>query len=101
MKLTNRRTPGAICALWMISFVLPETASAQGAAPADVTELTMTVGTGVVIDCPDGISRLAASSPEIVDAVTASSKEVLFHAKGLGRATMVIWSRTNQRKTIT
>jgi pilus assembly protein CpaC len=80
----------------MISFV-PSTIAET--APEDVTELTMTVGTGVVIDCPDGIARLAASSPEIVDAVTASSKEVLFHAKGLGRATMVVWSRTNQRKT--
>jgi pilus assembly protein CpaC len=123
MKPKNRRTSGAIWALWTISFVLPVTAAAPEtapkdgdippgmpagqaattaplkAAPGDVSELTMTVGTGVVIDCPEGISRLAASSPEIVDAVTASTKEVLFHAKGLGRATMVVWSKTNQRKT--
>jgi pilus assembly protein CpaC len=65
----------------------------------EATELTLTVGTGVVIDCPDGIARIAASSPEIVDAVTASSKEVLFHARALGRATMVIWSKSDQRRT--
>jgi hypothetical protein len=73
------------------------TAATSETAPADISELTMTVGTGVVIDCPSGISRLAASSPEIVDAVTASTKEVLFHAKSLGRATMIIWSKAIQR----
>jgi pilus assembly protein CpaC len=68
-------------------------------APGEATELTLTVGTGTVIDCPEGIARIAASSPEIVDAVTASSTEVLFHARGVGRATMVVWSKSNQRRT--
>jgi pilus assembly protein CpaC len=117
MKRPDRGLLGSILACWIVSFVPPAALASEGdktpslanghavanassdPAPADVSELTMTVGTGVVIDCPDGISRLAASSPEIVDAVTASTKEVLFHAKGLGRATMVVWSKTNQRKT--
>jgi pilus assembly protein CpaC len=125
MKITNRRAKrvaGAIwafCIVWLVSpapAAAPDTDSNEPArppgltvgqaatpvqpeaSPAGVSELTMTVGTGVVIDCPDGISRLAASSPETVDAVIASAKEVLFHAKGLGRATMVIWSKGNQRK---
>jgi pilus assembly protein CpaC len=75
-------------------------AGATGAeSSSDATELTMTVGTGTVIDCPEGIARIAASSPEIVDAVTASNKEVLFHARAIGRATMVIWSRSGPRRT--
>jgi len=94
----NKRTPRAAFAPWAILLVASGTAAAQ-AGSADVSELTLTVGTGIVIDCPEGIARLAASSPEIVDAVTASNKEVLFHAKGLGRATMVVWSKANQRKT--
>ena len=116
MKLTVQRMP-AIWALWII-VLIPEgalasawdgphglstghsAAAAQSETPSpDVSELIMIVGTGVVIDCPGGIARLAASSPEIVDAVTASSNEVLFHAKSLGRATMVVWSKENQRKT--
>jgi pilus assembly protein CpaC len=125
MKLPKRGRPGAISARWMILIVsatafasewdrapgmsttqVPAGTAAQVAAPgasqiapSDLSELTMIVGTGVVIDCPDGIARIAASSPEIVDAVTAGPKEVLFHAKSLGRATMVVWSKTNQRKT--
>ncbi|PWT98138.1 MAG: type II and III secretion system protein [Terriglobia bacterium] len=69
------------------------------AAPPDAEELTLTLGTGIVIDCPDAIARVAASTPEVVDAVTASSREVLFHAKGLGKATLVVWSKSGQRKT--
>ncbi|HWB84092.1 MAG TPA: pilus assembly protein N-terminal domain-containing protein [Bryobacteraceae bacterium] len=54
-------------------------------------------GQGTVVDCPEGIERVSTSSPEIVDAVTASSHEVLFHAKGLGEATLVIWSKKGMR----
>ena len=91
-------------AIWLAaSIVLLGGVSAAGATDSmvcsEATELTLTVGTGVVIDCPDGIARIAVSSPEIVDAVTASNKEVLFHARALGRATMVIWSRSDQRRT--
>jgi pilus assembly protein CpaC len=73
-------------------------AFSPGATPEPV-EIRLTLGSGMVVDTPDGIARIAASSPEIVDAVTASSKEVLFHAKGLGSATMVIWSKSGERKT--
>jgi pilus assembly protein CpaC len=87
-------------AVAMASLVCAGIAGATGPeASSDTTELTLTVGTGMVIDSPDGIARIAASSPEIVDAVTASNKEVLFHARAIGRATMVIWSRSGQRRT--
>jgi len=60
-------------------------------------ELTLTVGTGMVVDCPGGIARIAASNPEVADAVTASSTEVLFLTKTPGRATMVVWSKSGGR----
>jgi pilus assembly protein CpaC len=65
--------------------------------PSEPLELLLTVGKGVVIDCPKGVSRVATSSPEIVDVVAASSEEVLFHAKALGQATIFIWSKTGER----
>ena len=73
--------------------------AAQVTAPAESSPLSLTIGTGVVMDCPEGIARIAVSTPEIVDAVTASNTEVMFHARGLGRATIVIWSKSGQRKT--
>jgi pilus assembly protein CpaC len=68
-------------------------------AADDAIELTLTVGAGTVIDCLPAVSRVAASSPEIVDAVTASRREVIFHAKAVGRATLVVWSKSGERKT--
>jgi len=68
------------------------------AQSSDVVQLTLTVGSGTVIDCPPPVVRVAASSPEIVDVVTASRHEVIFHAKAVGQATMVVWSRSGQRR---
>jgi len=82
-----------------IGVLLCVTGLPLGAASPDPEELSLTVGTGVVIDCPEIIARVAASAPEVVDAVTASSREVLFHAKGVGKATLVVWSKSGQRKT--
>lgn len=65
----------------------------------EFVELTLMAGTGMVIDCPEGIARVAASNPEVADAVTASTVEVLFHTKAVGRATMVVWSKAGRRTT--
>ena len=60
-------------------------------------ELTLTLGTGTVVDCPEGVARISASNPEVADAVAASGVEVLFHTKTVGRATMVVWSKSGAR----
>jgi pilus assembly protein CpaC len=65
--------------------------------PSEPLELLLTVGKGVVIDCPKGVARVSTSSPDIVDAVAASTQEVLFHAKALGQATLFIWSKSGER----
>src|SRR5579883_475236 len=45
---------------------------AGSSPPGDPVELTLTAGTGMVVDCPGGIARVAASNPEVADAVTGS-----------------------------
>lgn len=62
-------------------------------------EISLELGRGVVVDCPEGVARLSTSSPETVDAIAASTNEVLFHAKALGQATMVVWTKTGVRRT--
>jgi pilus assembly protein CpaC len=61
--------------------------------------MPLILGRGVVIDCPGGVSRVATSNPEAVDAVVASDTEVLFHAKALGQSTLVVWSKNGVRRT--
>src|SRR4051812_2661575 len=54
------------------------TARAADSLPSTSLDMILTLGKGVAIDCPKGVIRVATSSPEIVDAVAASSQEVLF-----------------------
>jgi pilus assembly protein CpaC len=67
--------------------------------PVPPMELILTIGSGTIIDCPEGIVRLATSAPEVVDAVPASNHEVFFHAKALGLATLIVWTKPNRRTT--
>src|ERR1700676_2632974 len=60
-------------------------------------DLRLTVGKSVVIDYPSDIRQISTSSPDIVDASPVTTREILLHGKGLGAATMVVWSKTGQR----
>ena len=75
------------------------TAAADTPAPSDAVKLTLLTGAGTVIDCPPAVVRVAASSPEIVDVVTASRHEVILQAKSAGHATVVVWSQSGARTT--
>src|ERR1051326_7235763 len=75
---------------------------AISAAALDSTipiNMPMVVGRGTVVDCPGGVARVATSNPEAVDAVVASDGEVLFHAKALGQATLIVWPKNGPRRT--
>jgi pilus assembly protein CpaC len=60
--------------------------------------MTLVVGRGAVVDCPAGVARVSTSNPEAVDTVLASESEVLFQAKAVGQATLVVWSKAGERK---
>jgi len=60
-------------------------------------DLRLTVGKSVVIDYPSDIRQISTSSPDIVDAAPVTTREILLHGKGLGNATLVVWSKTGER----
>ena len=71
-----------------------------GAAAAfgqSAEDLRLTVGKSVVIDYPSDIRQISTSSPDIVDASPVTTREILLHGKGLGNATLVVWSKTGER----
>ncbi len=69
-----------------------------GLIPAQSAEdLRMTVGKSVVIDYPNDIRQISTSNPDIIDASPVTTREILLHGKGLGSATMVVWSKAGQR----
>jgi pilus assembly protein CpaC len=60
-------------------------------------DLRITVGKSIVIDYPGDIRQISTSNPEIVDANPVTTREILMSGKGLGSATMVVWSKSDQR----
>ena len=63
--------------------------------PAGV--LTVTVGEGVVLDFPDDVVRVLTSSPEVIDPVAVTNREILLNAKSPGSATVVVWMKNGKR----
>lgn len=54
-------------------------------------ELTLTVGRGELLQFEGDVKTVAASEPKIADVVVVSPREVMVNAKGIGKATVVIW----------
>lgn len=54
-------------------------------------ELTLTVGRGELLQFEGDIKTVAASEPKIADVIVVSPREVMVNAKGIGKATIVIW----------
>jgi pilus assembly protein CpaC len=79
-------------ALVVLGFLGAATAFGQSAE-----DLRLTVGKSVVIDYPSDIRQISTSSPDIVDASPVTTREILLHGKGLGNATLVVWSKTGER----
>ena len=70
-----------------------QTAAAQSGAE----DLRLTMGKSIVIDYPSDVRQISTSNPEIVDASPVTTREILVHGKGLGSATMIVWSKTGER----
>src|SRR5439155_23869201 len=66
-------------------------------AAQSAEDLRLTVGKSVVIDYPSDVRQISTSNPEILDASPVTTREILLHGKGLGSATMVVWSKAGQR----
>ena len=60
-------------------------------------DLRLTIGKSVVIDYPSDVRQISTSNPDVIDASPVTTREILLQGKGLGSATMVVWSKTGQR----
>jgi pilus assembly protein CpaC len=54
-------------------------------------ELTLLEGRGELLTFQQDVTKVAISEPKVADAVVISPREVMVNAKGLGRATLMIW----------
>ena len=84
--------------LWMARLAaLAGLAAAPGWAGGGNSNLQVAAGGSLVIDYAGEIGRVAASNPDVADAVAVSSREVLVNAKIPGTATVVVWSKDGLR----
>ncbi len=60
-------------------------------------DLRLTVGKTVVIDYPTDVRQILTSDPGVVDYSAITTREIVLSGKGLGNATMVVWSKDGQR----
>jgi pilus assembly protein CpaC len=73
------------------------TAGAGLSSAQTAEDLRLTVGKSVVIDYPSDIREIHFSNPEILDGSAVTTREIIMSGKGLGTATMVVWSKSGQR----
>ena len=82
-----------------VLFAVLALTAAPCVAPAGTgpESLQLTAGNSVVIDYAADIGRIAASNPDVADALAVSSREVMLNAKAPGTASVVIWSKGGMR----
>ena len=71
--------------------------SAGVARGQSAEDLRLTIGKSVVIDYPSDVRQISTSNPDVFDASPVTTREILLHGKGLGSATMVVWSKDGTR----
>ena len=61
------------------------------AQTAPAREISLTVGRGELLQFDSDVKTVAASEPKIADVIAISPREVMVNAKGLGKATVIVW----------
>jgi len=61
----------------------------------------MLTGRSVVLEHPDEIVRISVASPDVLDAVAVTTREILLHGKSAGTTTLIVWSRQGARQLFT
>lgn len=54
-------------------------------------QITLLEGRGDLLTFQRDVTKVAISEPKVADAVVISPREVMINAKGLGRATLMVW----------
>jgi pilus assembly protein CpaC len=73
-----------------LAIVLATACFAQTTRP-QARDITLIEGRGELLTFQRDVNRVAISEPKVADAVVLSPREVMITAKGVGRATVMVW----------
>src|SRR3954451_10230675 len=80
-----------LCAAVLAAGCLPQSAFTQTTKSVAARDFTLLEGRGELLTFQRDVTKVAISEPKVADAVVISPREVMVNAKGLGRATLMIW----------
>jgi pilus assembly protein CpaC len=63
--------------------------------------ITLTRGTGEVLQLPADLSRVAIADPRIADAIVLSPREVLINAVAIGSTSLIVWDASDTARIYT
>jgi len=95
--MTERATLSNACARLALAAATLSCCPGLCRAQSVAEEIRLPLGRSAVIDYPSDIARISTSSPEVVEAVAVSLREVLLHGKAQGASTIGVWSKSGQR----
>ena len=89
-------------ALKLITAIPSAASPAQATSvPAGATTLHLVVGRSLFVDLPDKLRRLYVSNPAVLDAMAASTQQVVVTAKSAGVSSLVLWPVAGPPKLLT
>src|SRR5438477_139835 len=81
MRIADSLSLAAVFAAWCF---------AQTTKP-QTRDLTLVEGRGELLTFQRDVTKVAISEPKVADAIVISPREVMVNAKGVGRATLLVW----------
>lgn len=87
----------AVKSIFALTLMAAAPLTVQPLMAQSAEDLRLSLGKSIVIDYPSDVRQISTSNPEIVDASPVTTREILVHGKGLGSATMIVWSKTGER----
>jgi len=76
---------------WPATLLAATSAVVSFSQTAPPREITLVLGRGELFQFDNDVRTVAASEPKVADVAVVSPREVMINAKGLGKATVVIW----------
>jgi pilus assembly protein CpaC len=85
----------------LLKMLLLAASLAAQTPPEQANEIHMLVGRSVVLEHPADIVRLSVATPEVVDAVAVTTREVLLQGKSSGTTSVIVWAKGGDRQMFT
>src|SRR6185436_2382866 len=97
-KVRRHRAVGRGTRKMLVAAILLAASLAAQTPGGPPNEIHMLVGRSVVLEPPSDIVRISVATPEVLDAVAVTTREVLLQGKSSGTTSVIVWSKGGDRQ---